>query len=215
MSTSPDPIQDKISQVSKKADDTYAMLSNCYLELQNLKLEHSHLCVEVAQKSKSEDLTSEVAKLYSAFSPLQKKILNLDDHKDMLQALVREIKNGFQEYTSNVSVHATKLDDLFKGIEALKSSISLARGELDANMNAAVSGAKKELQGKMDALPIPRSVVAPDEMRAHVTSALEGVALDARNAFMSSQNNEMRLDVIEKKIENILIKIKNVELKAQ
>lgn len=215
MSLPADATPEKIVQLEKKLADTYAKLSNCYLEVENLKLQHKDIEIKLAKKTDACELKDQIGALNSAFDPIQKKILHLDDHKDMLQALVREIKNGYKDFSELVKEHSVKIDDLYKAIEALKALIQLARTDLDTNMNAAVLAAKKEIQIKMEALPIPRSTVSPIEMKKHVDDVMEGIVLDAKNAFESSKNSEMRLDVLDKKIESILIKIKNVELKAQ
>lgn len=214
MSVLADNLPEIVSKLNKRVDDTYATLSNCYLELENLKLEHSYLAIKLAGKPEADIVNDAIGKIQSSFDPIQKKILQLDDHKDMLQALVREIKNGYKDFSEVVKTHSLKIDDLYKCIEYVKSLVQLARTDLDVNMNSAVSLAKKEIQMKIDDLPIPRSTVTPEEMKKHVYSATESLALDAKNAFMSSQNNETRLDVIEKKIESVLIKIKNVELRS-
>jgi len=208
-------VQDKISQVAKKAEDTYSMLSNCYLELENLKMEHAQIYAALASKPESSVLTSEISKVYAAFDPIQKKILNLDDHKDMLQALVREIKNGYKELSGFVAGHSDKIDEVFKAIEFVKGLVSQARTDLDVNMNATVSNAKKDIHSVIASLPIPKDSVSSTQMREHVDHAIQSVKLDAQNAFDSTKNHEIRLDVLEKKIESILIKIKNVELKTQ
>lgn len=215
MSLPADVTPEKIVQLEKKLADTYAKLSNCYLEVENLKLQHKDVEIKLAQKTDACALKEQIGALNSAFDPIQKKILHLDDHKDMLQALVREIKNGYKDFSDVVKEHTVKIDDLYKAIEAVKALVQLARTDLDTNMNAAVQAAKKDIQIKMDALPIPRATVSPVEMKKHVDDVMEGIVLDAKNAFESSKNSEMRLDVLDKKIESILIKIKNVELKAQ
>lgn len=215
MSLPDDVTPEKIAQLEKKLADTYAKVSNCYLELENLKLQHKDVEIQLAQKSDLCELKEHMSCMHSAFDPMQKKLLHLDDHKDMLQALVREIKNGFKDFSETVKGHTLKIEELYKAIEAVKALIQLARTDLDSNMHAVVQAAKKDMQVKMEALPIPRSTVSPVEMKKHVADVMEGVILDAKNAFESSKTSEMRLDVLDKKLESILIKIRNVELKAQ
>jgi len=207
--------EEKINQIQKKICDTYSTLSNCYLEVENLKITQKNLEVQVAAKSEAADVNERFKKLDPIFDSMQKKLTQLDDHKDMLQALVREIKHGYLEFSDLVKVHQKKFLETQTAIDQLKSSLQLAKTELDQNMHFVVEKAKKDIQQKMDALPIPKCTVSTQQMHSYIKESLQGIELDAKNAFDSSKTSEMRLDVLDKKIESLLIKIRNVELKAQ
>jgi hypothetical protein len=214
MSLPADVLPEKIAQLEKKLADTYATLSNCYLEVENTKIQQKQLEIQVTAKSEALDVQERFKKLDPIFDLIQKKLVQLDDHKDMLQALVREIKHGYVEFSDLVKVHQKKFLETQTAIEQLKTSLQLAKTELDQNMHFVVEKSKKEMQTKMDTLPIPKCTVSKEQMHTYFKEKILGIELDAKNAFESSKTSEMRLDVIDKKIESLLIKIKNVELKG-
>jgi chromosome segregation ATPase len=214
MSLPADVLPEKIAQLEKKIADTNAILSNCYLEVENAKIQQKNLEIQVAAKSEALEVYERFKKLDPIFDSIQKKLVQLDDHKDMLQAVIREIKNGYIEFSDLVKHHQKQFLETQTCIEQIKSSLQLAKTELDQNMHFVVEKAKKDMQQKMDALPIPKCTVSTQQMHSYIKEVLQGIELDAKNAFDSSKTSEIRLDVLDKKIESLLIKIRNVELKG-
>lgn len=125
-----------------------------------------------------------------------------------------------KENKSNIICAFTRLDEIEKRNKDLESLISKSKEEAVANHVLATKSIKDHfdalndtLSKKIDSIVIPsiQGLAKSDEV-VRVANQLESISLDAKNAFLKSSNNDMQLLMMSKKVESVLLAIKNFEL---
>lgn len=208
-------LQDQMLQIKKKADDTYAMLSNVYLEIEKLKKEHQETSKCSKKSVKQEDFDDHSVQLKSHLEGLNKQIHSLCDHKDAFKAFLRILKEEMDAHKASILESSKKVDSVIPCVEELKSSIKTARTDLDLNMNDTVSRAKKELGDRIDACSLKQDCLTLKQIEEYFNNRLQSASLDASNAYIKCTNQESRIVVLEKQLENILLRLTSQENKAE
>ena len=103
-----------------------------------------------------------------------------------------------------IDAHLSKIDILEKSITAILLSLNDIKSSQKAQIDLLVDQKIEEFKSKNDQLP--------DVLRNEFMKKLEGVALDGSNAVLKANNSSQQIFILEKKIENIYLQIKKLEL---
>lgn len=103
-----------------------------------------------------------------------------------------------------IDAHLSRIDILEKSITAILLSLNDIKSSQKAQIDLLVDQKIEEFKSKNDQLP--------DVLRNEFMKKLEGVALDGSNAVLKANNSSQQIFILEKKIENIYLQIKKLEL---
>lgn len=205
----------KLAEIKKKVDDTYAILSNGLLELEKLKKAHELTRSSIDKKVATADFGDQVSKILSFIDQIKKRVLLLEDQKDLMNGFLRDIKSQLFQVKDTVEDHSKKHVDTIKSVDTLSSSLKNADINIYRHMNTSISTVSQSINKKIEELPIPRDSINMEDARKEIASSTEMISLDAKNAHLVSKNNEIRLDILEKKMDNLLLEINNEALKKK
>lgn len=208
-------LHELVAKIEKKANDTYAMLSNAFLEIERLKDLFSGVFKDSEQKVATKDFQSHVQGVQDKLSNLGKEVFSLCDHKDALKAFLRIFKEDVDKVQSSIKDQESKHVVLSKGISDLVDSVQKARHDLDFNMNYTVGVIKENLNARMDGFSLSKDALTLDQVEAHFKKFIESLSLDVSNASIKSKNNDARLDIVEKKLENVSLKMASQDLSSK
>lgn len=115
---------------------------------------------------------------------------------------LEKVEKLVSEFNSFRSEFANFSPELIRFREEVRKGLSMAIDSLNAKHDAFISEIKS----------IPSGV---PELKKDIESKLEAIALDGTNAILRSSNCEKHLNLVEKKIESILLLIKKIDLNQQ
>lgn len=118
-------------------------------------------------------------------------------------SLSQEI-NSLKSMTSEVDEKSVSLAGIVQRLQTdMVNLISLARRDLGKEIEKNNLDLKKSIDS---------SPATSDSIKKEVSSQIEAVALDGRNALLKSNNSSQQIALLEKKIENLYLLLKKFEL---
>lgn len=218
--TEKDKSQEKINleikTLQEKQDKLNEFLTKDIFEI-NKNLEDLKGKVTLFPK-KIDELSNEIANVDSKYSDVPDKILKLDDPVNFCQTEINKLKNMILEDES-----------LIKNINALSNKNE--KNILDATKSCNEMFYKheeliKEIQNKQMFMSddfskfidqriseIPKPVIPTiEEINKSFLNDLESIRLDARNSILRTNNSETRINLAEKRIEQVQLLLKKYNL---
>lgn len=207
---------EKTSSILKQLND----INNCFIEL-NLSIEK---------------LQSNVFKNEQSLKDVQKNIDEnlaiLKEKNDNLLSVVKQISNDgyqqkclqqtqYEEYKKKYTKHEydiSLLSEAIKNVEdKQKSSVALINAIPEANgdfVKRKIDDLSKDIDKKLSnfKLEIQEFPKSAESIKKDISTQLESVGLDSRNAFLKMSNSAQQIVILEKKIENIYLLLKKHEL---
>jgi chromosome segregation ATPase len=148
-------------------------------------------------------LTAELVK-YKAEILSMKASLDLyaSAHKENLENAKNDLKD---RWVSDFNTFAKKLNE--------HADISVLHRDKINELKDQIEYMRNSFGDKIDKLSIPAPVITQTtSITNEVAGQIEGISLDAKNAVLKSNNTEMQLKLIDKKLENVLLLLKKHEL---
>jgi predicted heme/steroid binding protein len=182
-------------------------------------------------KGKVYDLFDQVAKMNEKLQSCASINHILDIKKD-IQSNATEIENVFKHSLESMSgildSHqklkffvdsiATDIGNFVidsnkknKSIADLQSTMGLIKNSLDASLKEVSVNLKSYIDSKISSIPQP-VIPSLDEAKAHADKKVEPALLDSRNANIRSENNEKKIFIMEKKIEQLQLMLNKLQL---
>lgn len=205
-------MQETLQKVKKKADDSYALLAGLSTSHEILKDKVNDLSYELCAKISLAQHQEAASKTQGTLEEIKKEIQVLRDHKDSLTAKIRLLDSEIKELMNGYREVLCEQYDLKNAISEVDKKIRPSVDQVFETMHERISSAKKHISEKVDSIVVPKDTVNMDQVKAQIEHQVEPVWLDARNALLTSKNHELRLSILEKKIENALLQLKNIEL---
>lgn len=142
---------------------------------------------------------------------------SLKSQKDILKIEIDSISQKLNKVNDVTEDHQKRLENLENNFITLKSSQENKISFLQDHFNASLNALKKEIQNSLlkmqtDLTVSPASVY---EQNNNLVRKLESASLDGTNAMLKVNNMDLAIRIVEKKIENLSILIKKLELQAQ
>lgn len=222
-------LTDHIGGTNNMINDFHNTVSSIIVEMENHKkqvvnkfTEHSSnlhtfknsMIEETGNFIKSDELLNFKTLTFDSFERLSKDIISLQKkHSEVSQNLlssqslitsskseVADISQKFVEFCNQV----TSLNNNFESLKKyMESQLSKESQKIYQDLEQKISDVKKSF---------PSSSQALSGLKDEIVKKLEGVALDGTNAVLRSNNSASQIVLLEKKIENILLRLKAVEL---
>jgi len=199
--------------IGKKAHDTYALLSNLYTDHDKIVQKMQELEKMLASKIHVQDVQEYMQKLNEALTITKQKIDSLQYEKDVMCDQANNVKRQVEDLVKEVLKKQQDVVNILASLQEVKDYAKhLSDLMLDA-MHANLAKQKNELLLVIDALPIPTETISEKQAAALIETMVEPIRLDASNSLLTARNHDLRLTIVEKKVENILLQLKNMGLK--
>ena len=201
-----------IENVSKKLDTN---TSNINAEVtavkENVSTQSQNIMQEVSKKAYLSDLLNHSGDLKTAHSLLGSDVEYVKKlHLDLSQAL-QNIKTEVLQGKTEVVGVGGKYEYLNNQMSGLLNAFESLKEFSGSQIYASCQRVSNEFDEKIKAVKAELSD-APDSLRSEFNKKLEGVSLDGSNAILRSTNAISQISILEKKIENILLRLKAIEL---
>jgi hypothetical protein len=198
-----------------------AQISQCMLEINSINHsinESKRLIEELNVKFEAIDRLKDLHQKFDNLSQYVKKDL------DAFKVQAENLRKTVDDFLLKISqFRAIQIDMLVK-----QDAMAVAQEknfhyhnkrlqEVETNQTERISNYREEFQLAMEKLKdqLSMSPVAIFEQNNQMINKLESASLDGSNAMLKVNNMDMKITIIEKKIENLAIQIKRVELQAQ
>lgn len=188
--------------------------------LDESKVKHAHHTEKIAR---IEDKLPEIGKLALALQDLQKnlQLLNASSiaQKDLLNVEINRSDAKHQLQAANNSIVQAQIDDHKVKMDERSKAWQQTIFDLQAQFKQSLGDLSQVIHVKMDNLPKPESIVLPDfeKMLAdQQEDTLSKVSLKARKidaALEQAQANEIKMTIMDKKLEKILDILANNDFK--
>ena len=123
------------------------------------------------------------------------------------------VKTGFQNHADALSTGLGAVNDVEGQMKSLASAYESYKTYVSTLIYNESKKVSDHVEAKIKDLKSSSSpVAAVNALREEFVKKLEGVALDGTNAVLRSSNATNQITLLEKKIENILLRLKAVEL---
>jgi prefoldin subunit 5 len=203
----------KISEIfdlENKLQEAVSYLSNFVKDLGEKlqKLEENSRCIENLCKQ----------------SDLQKNnYINLNQFVNVLSEEFSKNQNKFQIGLQNLSskheIFDSKLQDLSNALVSLQEKIDLQNKSIEDVKNRSskefddkLYQQKIDFEKKLFEIKNATPVVEKESIAQSLVDNIELIKHDSENSLIKSSNNDMRINFLEKKIENIFLLLKQYEL---
>ena len=138
----------------------------------------------------------------------------LEDNRDSISSISAHLDASVkfhEEHSQKIALlsdllaeHSNKLIDLSDDVSKFKESMSNAIISLQISF-------KEYVDNKIKSIPEPE-IPSLEDMKVQTDKQLEPVILDSRNSNTRSVNNEMKISILEKKVEQLQLLLKQFEL---
>lgn len=129
----------------------------------------------------------------------------------VLSKSIEELKKIVPQLQNTVDVHTQGISSRSDEINALKLSQAQIFQQLSDKFTNGMVAASKEIRDKIAAIP-PLELPSLDSVKAQLEKSMETTSLDARNANLRSQNLESKINLLEKRLEQLTLLIQKLQL---
>lgn len=224
-------MQDKISVLEFRFNDISPVILNINLDIEK-------------QKKEIENINNIIVNIYTTLDVLSKKqdlCCSVDDlsvvqaefrlftskNQEYLQQLEEKIKSNedkcllsFVEISREIAKIQENVNQSVLEEKKIHTLIDLCNSEIVITkaLNKALhedlsDGLTKMMDDKINAIPKP-VIPTLDEAKDAMRQQLEPVCLDAKNANMRSTNTDVKVHILEKKLEQLKLMVEQINLQA-
>lgn len=230
-----DDIKSKLSDLNLKHLNAKQELESHKLDFERLKKSHDALTAEsvtvgsntFANAQKLQSLASELQSLSLVKSSISANKQENQEFQTATAASITSLKSALKSFLDDINglkSQFSSFSDVKDRLEGIKTEYSsLLKKVSDSSMSSQnalgkimddkYQDLKKDFSDKLSSIKIPETKGFADEARvAKIESQLDSIALDAKNAYLKSNNVDMQNQLNAKKLENIQLLLKQHEL---
>lgn len=153
---------------------------------------------------KSEDvkpLYNEIASLKDKFPALA---IDYDKDKTDILALITNLKSDFSSLPSSIQDLESKVVSTISNLQAVINDVANIRTEFKSSLSSLSASFDAKLKEQISAIPV-QDAPSLDDTKKVMTTMVEPMAVDAKNASLRSASNESKISLLEKKLEQLQI----------
>jgi type II secretory pathway component PulC len=215
-----------VSDIQKKTYFLETEKARLELQIKNVVLDHNELVSQVSVlasgactlKSELEVLKSVPAKIDSLKVETQEGIKSLTGAQESLGVKLEtlskscaSIPSRFENFEAQFDMLAVKLADCKAQVNKDSAQINNWMSALEARINAQIKALADAPQKEVSVEGFAKSSELADSI-AKVSSSLESISLDAKNAYLKAGNSVTQIEMINKKLENFQLLLKSYDL---
>lgn len=200
------------NEILKKISDIYALLSNLSVGHPETAKDFENFREEFSDKILESSLECYKKEQSKTLKSLEDRILHFQEYHLSMAASVESLKKELLSLKSFVQEGTPTNESVSFVFLKLEEKLTCISNDIYATLHSNVQQVRQELYKKIDELPIPSENVTKEQVIGLINVNMEPTSLDARNALLTSRNHDLRLSIVEKKVENSLLQLKNMEL---
>lgn len=174
---------------------------------------------DIISKISSYDFANaeDVKPLYIEIGNLNKKLAEMNSAMGILNnslfSIIQDLRAEISPLPGSFQLANKKLDEHDKGLLCVKNDISNIRLDINNLAKNFQQNMKIEIANAIGSIPEKESI-SLDDVKKAISSWLESASLDAKNANLRSSNNETKVLVLEKKLEQMNLLITKLSLQS-
>lgn len=224
-------VSNEISKLNLANGVSYAKVSS---KINDLIDGHSFIADEINEcKSCISKINEIEPKFFSEMNKVAKvddvkrlyiDVVNLKDSIPQLEENIKTISKTLcdldLDLNHKISTFPTQIKDLSVHVDDLQSAINVVsidlsnfRLESKTNLNNLYEKLNLSILDSISKIPTPE-IPSLEEAKKSMQTMVEPIGLDAKNAYLRSSNNEIKINLLEKKIEQLQILINKLQIQA-
>lgn len=193
-----------ISQIQKDVLDLFSQKSSLASQISNLASDMNNNPRFAGLEKSCTYLTSDLAGLAKDHSELKEKI------ESLRLSHVSLVENG-ENISKKQSSHKNELNVLKDRLSGLEDVVVRMRSELLDFCTSSNKKLSQDFSKAITNLPQP-DVISLDSVKNEFVKQLEPASFDAKNANLRSSNNESKIVILEKKVEQLYLLLNKYDL---
>jgi chromosome segregation ATPase len=213
-----DIFEKKLECADKFSTDMNTHIEQSFSE--NEKILNVHRDKLISFELKQNEIVRRIEVISHSIKVLYSKLEDTDRKNESLSLEINKQKLVLDSIERSISIIHNYIDGIKKQIPQFNDSIHDSMKKLEDRNNAILSDiretvekSKHTINESINKIKVPSiDGLASLEDIKKIHSQLESIALDAKNAFLKSSNNDMQILLMNKKIESVSIAQKSIEL---
>jgi methyl-accepting chemotaxis protein len=126
--------------------------------------------------------------------------------------MLEQLRGYHTMLADKLDAQQTKQAQSKAALQELEQTVQEHKRSTSVQMISSIDSLRDDLTKKISSLPVPKPSVSSEEVKKIVSDGLEPVSFDAKNASLRSSNTDMKVSLLEKKVENMMLLAKRFEL---
>jgi hypothetical protein len=203
-SSSDDKLENLKSFVKKEFDNVIAFKIS-----QESKLDQAKS--QFASSARVNELNEMIAVMTVQLNAFKAEIICIKKDMDSLKQKQTVLEANVEACKRNQDSIASIVSDVAKQLEDYKIQSKKLLKDLANDLNLLIGEAKEHLETKIDSLPKPQNIDI-DAVKHDILQRTEPSQIEAKNANLRSSNNESKIVLLEKKVEQLYLLLNKYEL---
>lgn len=208
-----DDLEKRIEKLEKIVADNYSILSRICLDIEGMRIFVSSHDDQLVNKVDIANHESVVSNFKDSIKNVQEAIVSLKNDKEYLKNNLHLNELETDKVKNTLEDHKKIHENLPEAFKAIESYIKKIRDEVNNNFHDRITKEVHVLTKKISGIIIPSDYVSMLEVKTELSKAFETPLIDLGNAMITTENHEMRLEKVEKKIQNLFLMSENRKLK--
>jgi hypothetical protein len=137
----------------------------------------------------------------------------LSEFQDEVKIKVQDLKSFLDAISKQSHLHENMMKEINKSFAQVPEILSYFKSENSRFIQSAKEEISSQVETRIASIPKP-VIPSLDEAKTHMQAQLEPVVLDAKNAHLRSSNNESKITILEKKVEQLQLLVNKFQLKG-
>jgi DNA repair exonuclease SbcCD ATPase subunit len=205
--------QQEIEEVYRKLKEVASSVNDCNVSVVDISNRQEKMRKDQDLLASKNDLRSLFEKMENAEASLNKKLsaLNTKEFEERTRESLKQFKENQESVANTLKIFTSSVYSLDVSQQGYKKEADRAFFLLEDKISKMIGNVKTSFDDKLNSIQIPDVPTKADILR-EVSSEIEALRLDAKNASARSLNVEMKLALIDKKMEGISLMFQKMEL---
>lgn len=203
-------IEDTVSKILSEVKSLGGDLSSQKEEL----FKHKEVSRKFVGKADFGTLYSKVTDLFNKMQEQKNEIEKFADDKVSIQNQLKDRAYDIQVILSTLEEHWTKMDGLYKDLQSQVDREREVIPKMQKSIDFLVENVPKEIDTRIEAIEFPPSGLNEDKAKDFIDQKFVPISLESKNASLRSSNNEMKLNLLEKRLDHLSVTLKRFELEG-
>lgn len=151
------------------------------------------------------DLSNEFHSFYRDFKVLKKE-------KEEMKYELQKRREDLQEVVSTIESHWNRMDQLYQDLAAALTEQQKEIPKLRQDIDFLVQNTPKEIELRISEIKLPEPGMNEKKAKEYLDEKFYPVSLESKNTSLRCSNNEMKLNLLEKKLDQLSVSLKRFEL---
>lgn len=186
----------------RSINDLQARITNIESEIKALNARIDNQCQAALHEKIQRDLQSETVHSFEDEIEEQKK--NFEEYKVDASNRFTLLENHIQRNTQTLQAYGKFFEKIDALLKEIQERLHIYYETCNANLSSANEIIRQEIKEAINAIPKPQ-IPSFSEISDLILHKIEPISLDAKNGQLRSSHCEMKITIMEKKIEQLFL----------